>query len=145
MSGVEVAGLVFGVLPIIFEAIRAYSAVSDGLHTFRHWSREVDRVSEKLKTQEGIFRNECRLLLRLVEDGQVADDMMKDNTNLRWTNKATNAKLKSVLKDNVELCCSIIKEVRGAVVEMTEEMQKFEVLRSQKQKVSTLCCFALRK
>lgn len=135
MSGVEVAGLVFGVLPIAFEALRAYSSVSDGLHTFRHWSREVDRISMKLGVYNGIFLNECRLLLRLVEDDKTADDMLRDETNHRWSNRALNLRLKSLLQDNIDICCSIMEDTRDTVADMIEEMQKFSILHEQKQKV----------
>jgi hypothetical protein len=135
MSGVEVAGLVFGVLPILFEAVRAYSTVSNGLHTFRHWSKEVKSIALRLKVHNGIFLNECRLLLRLVEDEQVTEDMLEDRTDWRWTSKELNDKLKAVLKDSLELCCSIIEEIKDTVESMAEEMKKFDVLHEQKQKV----------
>lgn len=77
MSGIEVAGLVFGVLLVIFETIRGYSKLSRSLHTFRYWSKEVDRVSTQLKLHNGIFLNECRLLLRLIEDDMTADNLLK--------------------------------------------------------------------
>jgi hypothetical protein len=135
MSGIEVAGLVFGVLPILFEAVRAYSAVSHGLHTFRHWSREVKSVALKLKVHNGIFLNECRLLLRLVEEEQVTEDMLEDRADWRWKSKELNEKLNAVLKDSLELCCSIIEETKDTVASMEEEMKKFNVLQEQKQKV----------
>jgi hypothetical protein len=67
MSGVEVVGLVFGVLPILIETIKAYATVADGLHTFRHYSKETKNIALKLTVQHGIFLNHCRLLLQLVE------------------------------------------------------------------------------
>jgi hypothetical protein len=137
MSGVEVAGLVFGVLPILFEAVRAYSTVSHGLHTFRHWSSEVKSIALRLKVQNGIFLNECRLLLRLVEDEQVMEDMltMEEGASGRWTSKELNEKMNAALKDNVELCRSIIEEMKDTVETMEEEMKKFNVLQEHKQKV----------
>ncbi|CAO2651031.1 Nn.00g093280.m01.CDS01 [Neocucurbitaria sp. VM-36] len=134
MSGVEVAGLVFGVLPILIEAIKAYSAVSDGLHTFRHWSREVKSISLQLKVQNGIFLNECRLLLRLAEDEKVAENMLYDATDRRWTSKELNDRLNTMLNDNFELCRSIIEETKDVTEDMKEEMKKFDALEEQKYK-----------
>ena len=135
MSGVEVAGLVFGVLPILIEAIKAYGSVSDGLRTFRHWSREVKSISVQLKVQNGIFLNECRLLLRHIEDDKAADAMLDDEADQRWTSKELNDRLNTVLKNNLELCCSIIEETKEIVDEMRKEMSKFDVLQQRKQKV----------
>ncbi|KAF1851953.1 uncharacterized protein K460DRAFT_373841 [Cucurbitaria berberidis CBS 394.84] len=134
MSGLEVAGLVFGVLPILIEAVKVYSTVSDGLHTFRHWSREVKSISLQLKVHNGIFLNECRLLLRLVEDEKGAEDMLEDKADRRWTSKELNDRLNSVLSDNFELCRIIIEETKNVVCDMTEEMKKFGTLQEQKHK-----------
>lgn len=135
MSGLEVAGLVFGVLPILIEAVKAYSTVSDSLHTFRHWSREVKSISLQLKVQNGIFLNECRLLLRLVEDEKAAENMLEDATDRRWTSKELNDKMNIVLNDNFELCCSIIEVTKDVACDMMEEMKRFDALEEQKHKV----------
>ncbi|KAF1828669.1 hypothetical protein BDW02DRAFT_511784, partial [Decorospora gaudefroyi] len=134
ISGVEVAGLVFGILPILFEAVRAYSTVSQDLHTFRHWSKEVKSVALQLKVHNGIFLNECRLLLRLAEDEHATEDMLEDQTDRRWTSTELNVKLGAVLKDSLELCCSIIEETKDTTDLIMEEMKKFDVLQEQKQK-----------
>ncbi|KAF7571139.1 hypothetical protein PtrM4_111410 [Pyrenophora tritici-repentis] len=134
MSGIEVAGLVFGVLPILFEAVRAYSSVSNGLHTFRHWSKEVKSIALQLRVTDGIFLNECCLLLRLVEDEQAAEHMLKDQEDWRWTSKELDDKLSEVLKDSLYICCSIIQETKDVAETMEEEMKKFNILQEQKQK-----------
>ncbi|KAE8845897.1 hypothetical protein PTNB73_01878 [Pyrenophora teres f. teres] len=144
MSGIEVAGLVFGVLPILFEAVRAYSAISKGLHTFRHWSKEVRSIALQLKVNDGIFLNECRLLLRLVEDEQAAEYMLKDQKDWRWTSKELNDKLGDVLKNSLDICCSIIQETKDIAETMEEEMKKFNILQEQKQKDEMLK-FAIKR
>ncbi|KAL7773678.1 hypothetical protein CFE70_003644 [Pyrenophora teres f. teres 0-1] len=144
MSGIEVAGLVFGVLPILFEAVRAYSAISKGLHTFRHWSKEVRSIALQLKVNDGIFLNECRLLLRLVEDEQAAEYMLKDQKDWRWTSKELNDKLGDVLKNSLDICCSIIQETKDIAETMEEEMKKFNILQEQKQKDEKLK-FAIKR
>jgi hypothetical protein len=131
MSGIEVAGLIFGVLPILVEAVKAYSHVADALHTFRHYSREVKSVSLQLKVHKGIFLNHCRLLLRLVQ----AEDILDNANDWRWTSKELNDKMNAVLMDNFELCCSIIKVTKDTMDDMTEEMKSFEPLKARKSKV----------
>jgi hypothetical protein len=92
------------------------------------------------KGSNGIFLNECRLLLRLVEDEQVMEDMlaMEERARGRWTSKELNEKTNAVLKDNLELCCSIIEETKDTVETMEEEMKKFNVLQEHKQTVRAL-------
>jgi hypothetical protein len=136
MSGIEVAGLVFGILPILIEVVKSYSDVADSLHTFRHYSKEVKSISLQLKVQNGIFLNHCRLLIRLVEDDRAAEDMLEDGSDQRWTSKELNDKLNVVLKDSLDLSRSIIEEIKDVVDDMKEEMRKFDNLKAQKKLVS---------
>ncbi|KAF2865320.1 hypothetical protein BDV95DRAFT_632374 [Massariosphaeria phaeospora] len=134
MSGLEVPSLVFGVLPLVIEAVKAYSTVSASFHTFRHYSKEVKTIHRQLKVHHGIFLNECRLLLRLVEDEKGVEEMLDDTNDQRWTSKKLNDKLNGFLKESFELCLSIIEASKETVDEMDEEMSKFDVLTAQKDK-----------
>jgi hypothetical protein len=135
MAGVEVAGLAFGVLPILFEAVRAYSKVYDSLHTFRHWKQEVATISFELKIQREVFFNECRLLLQEAVDADTAKGMLKERNDEQWKSAELSLKLREVLEDNLELCCSIILATNHALVSIAEEMNVFNVLREQKRDV----------
>jgi hypothetical protein len=135
MSGIEVAGLVFGVLPMLVEVVKSYSTVADGLHTFRHYSKEVKSISLQVNVQNGIFLNHCRLMLRLVEDEKAAEDMLEDKSDRRWTSKDLNDKLSDVLRDSFKLCWSIIEETKDVIDEIKGEMEKFDELKARKKKV----------
>lgn len=135
MSGIEVAGLVFGVLPLLIEAVKAYSSISDGFHTFRHYSREIKSSSVQLKVHNGIFLNECRLLLRLVEDEKGVKDMLEDEVDRRWTSKQFNDRLNAALRDNFELCRSIIEETKDIIEGLRKELNQFDVLLDEKKQV----------
>jgi hypothetical protein len=128
MSGLEIAGVVFGVLPILIQAVKAYSGVASSFRTFRHYSKEVRTVQVQFRCHHGIFLNECHLLLRLIEDERGAKNMLEDGTDQRWTNKQLNDKLNEILKDNFNLCRSIIEATRDSVEEMREELKKFDVV-----------------
>ncbi len=135
MSGIEVTGLVLGVLPLLVEAVKAYSKVSEGMHTFRHWSREVRSISRQLKVQNGLFRNECCLLLRLVKDEKVTDETLDDELNQHWLSEDFDNKVNPIVDPNIELCRSIVEETKNIVDDMREDMRKFDTLQEQKQKV----------
>jgi hypothetical protein len=135
MSGIEFAGLAFGVLPVLIEAVKAYSYVSSTLHTFRHYSKEVKSIRVRFRVHHGIFLNECRLLLRLIENEQGVKDMLEDESDKRWYSKAINDKFNNILKDNFELCCDIIAASKDGVAELNEEMRKFDELRQRRDQV----------
>jgi len=137
MTGVEIAGLVLGVLPVLFATVGAYSKVHDSLHTFKHWSDEVLIVSKQLEVQKRLFFNECRLLLREAVDEEAAKNMV-DNRNeylQRWMSTELDQELQLVLKENFDLCRDIIEATKDVVERMEEEMKKFVVLRNEKRNV----------
>lgn len=78
MSGVEIAGLFFGVLPVVIEAVKHYRAVCQTFHTFRHYSREAKKIQKRLRVCQQVFMNECRLLLQLVVDDKTTSAMLND-------------------------------------------------------------------
>jgi hypothetical protein len=119
----------------LIEAVKAYGTVADGFRTFKHYSREVKSISQRLDTQNGIFYNHCKLLLLLVEDKKAAEGMFEDPTDLRWTSKHLRDKLNAVLGDSIEHCQKIIEGTRDVLDEVREEMGSFDVLVASKKKV----------
>jgi hypothetical protein len=136
MSGLEIAGVALGVLPILVEVVKSYSTVSKKLRTLRHCSREVKSIWERLKVHKGIFMNEVRLLLQLIEDEADVERMLEDTGDPRWTSQQLNEKLSAVLKTSFEICCGIVEDTKGIVDSMQNELKKFDVLLDQKSKVS---------
>lgn len=139
MSGIEVAGLAFGVLPILVEAVKSYKDVSKKIHTLRHHSKAVKSVSEQLKVHSGIFLNEIRLLLRCVETEEEVEAMLNDAADQRWISTHLNEKLRKVLQDSFEICHGIIEAIQDAMAMVKKEMSKFDKLLSQKSKVGGPC------
>ncbi|KAF2708357.1 hypothetical protein K504DRAFT_382260 [Pleomassaria siparia CBS 279.74] len=138
MSGLEIAGAVFGILSILVEVVKSYSKVAGALHTFRHYSKEVKSVRIQFRCHEGIFLNECRLLLRLVEDERGVKDMLDDDTDDRWSSKELNDKLNEVLKDSFGLCRDIIEASREIADKMREELKQFDILVEGKEQNESL-------
>lgn len=136
MSGIEVAGLAFGILPILIEVVKSYSSVSKKIHTLRHCSKEVKSISEQLIVHKGIFLNEVRLLLRSIADEEEVESMLEDKADQRWTSRLLNDKLRTVLRDSFEICCSIVEETKGTIQLMREKMAQFDVLLVERSKVS---------
>lgn len=135
MSGFEAFGVLFGVLPILIEAIKGYARLSDKIHTFRHYPMSAQ---VRLKVQKQIFYDECRLLLCLVvEDDQKAMGMLEDTSDERWQSKELNDKMNSCLKGNFELCTSIIEGSKMALEHLEADLKKFDVLVEQKLEVDS--------
>ena len=136
MTGFEAVGVVFGVLPILIEVVKSYTKVTDKIHIFRHYSREVKRRQVQLQVHKQIFHNECRLILRLVvEDDQEAKDMLDNALDERWKSKELNDQMNYCLKENFELCKSIIEGSQVIVEDLEVDLKKFDFFDEQKSKV----------
>ena len=85
MAGVETAGLVLAVLPLLISSLQQYDHVTSCFARYRNFAPEVNRYQLRLKTQRTIYENECRLLLSNVIDRGAADlilDNASQNSNL---------------------------------------------------------------
>lgn len=139
MSGIEVVSLAFGVLPVLIEVVKSYSAISKRVRTLRHYSKEMKSISEQLRVHNGIFLNEVRLLLRLVEAEEEVESMLEDAADHRWISKHINEKLRVVLRDSFDVCRGIIEETKDTIEMMKEETSRFDDLLAEKKKVSGPC------
>ena len=83
MTGIEAAGLVLAVLPLLISSVQQYDKVTSGFARYRNLAPEVKIYQLRLKTQRTIFQNECRLLLYNVTDRGTADRIL-DNTSQDW-------------------------------------------------------------
>ena len=73
MTGVEAAGLVLAILPLLISSVQQYDDITSCFARYRNLAPEVNRFQLRLKTQRTIFQNECRLLLSNVVDQGAAD------------------------------------------------------------------------
>jgi hypothetical protein len=136
MSGLEIAGLAFGVLPILIEVIKSYSEISKTFNTLRGYSREMKSISEQLKIHNGIFLNEVRLLLRSIEDEKEVESMLNEADDRRWKARDLNDKIAAVLGESFDLCRSIIESTKDIIDAMGDDMARFDEILEQKTKVS---------
>jgi hypothetical protein len=138
MSGIEIAGLAIGVLPLLVELVKSYSAILRRAHTFRHYGKAVKSLSTQLDTQNGLFMNEIRLLLLCVEDEAVVESMLADASDQHWTRDDDLGKrLHLVLGNNFIICRNIIEEIIEMVVDLRKDLEQFDVFWDHKPKVST--------
>jgi hypothetical protein len=138
MSGLEIVGLAFGILPVLIEVIKSYSTISRKIHTLRHYSKEVRSISEQLKIHNGIFLNEVRLLLRSTEEEKEVERMLNEADDRRWKDRTLNEKIAAVLGESFDLCRGIIEATKDIIDAMGVDMARFDEILKQKTKVSEL-------
>ncbi|KAF2176640.1 hypothetical protein K469DRAFT_606524 [Zopfia rhizophila CBS 207.26] len=140
MSGVETAGLVFGVLPVIFEALKAYRSTYDKIRIFHHCSEELTSIQNRLISQKCIFSHNCRLLLRLVAEDERINEMLAESSSgtSTWRDKRLNDQMNEALDSNFDHCKTIIEDTKAVLDEFEEGLKDFDVVTSERVKGESL-------
>lgn len=136
MSGIEIAGLAVGVLPILVELVKSYSTILRKARTLRHHGKVIRSLATQLDTQNGIFLNEVRLLLRSVEEENVIETMLENANDYRWTSSELSSRLRWALRENFSVCRNIVEEIGDSIEELREDLALFDVFWEGKPKVS---------
>lgn len=136
MSGIEIAGLAFGILPLLVEIVKSYSTIMRKARTFRHYGKAVKSLSAQLETQNGIFLNEVRLLLLSVEEEKAIESMLGNENDRRWSSKELGDRLNLVLRENFDVCRGTIEMIKDLIDELGEDLKRFDVFLERKPKVS---------
>lgn len=137
MSGLEIAGLAFGVLPILFEVVKSYSVICDKIRIFRRCTQELGDILIEFKATRVVFLNEVRLLLGSIQNKKKTELDLKNYNNQRWINRETEDQLRAVLRDNYDICGEIIQHISRFLEEMASELENFDPFLSQKLPVRT--------
>ena len=138
MSGIEVAGLAIGALPLIAAVVTSYHITYDKIHTFRHAGRELKKLLTQMQTHKQNFMNECHLLLLFAAGDQnerKTKKMLDDGSHEAWRDESLNEQFNKYLSDNVEACTAIIEDIKVTLEELEAEFRCFDVFASQKLKV----------
>lgn len=124
MSGLEVAGLAFGVVPIFLEVIKGYRATRETLHSFSSFSTALKRLQVRVNTQEALFRNECRLVLRLALGDMQGSEMLRDPLHQLWNDSNVEKSLSmtfgesyGTLEENLTEIQERLQEINDGVLE----------------------------
>ena len=144
MSGVEAAGLVLAVLPLMISAIEDYEATFRPFVTYCRYANELRSFRAGLGTQKQLFQNHCIILLSRIE----AEGLLEDRPGLksRWnSNDISGAdivleeKLMNYLGSNYDTCFSLITTIEETLYGIQEEMKKMKEIASE---VSHRCYFS---
>jgi hypothetical protein len=118
MSGLEVAGLVVGIIPVLLKVVTCYQTTRAIFHSFASSSTGVQRLQTRFKTQESIFRNECRHILLMVIDDEQLSEMLEDTGCELWHDTHIDEQLKIRVGDNYDALKGTLKEIQEMLVEV---------------------------
>jgi hypothetical protein len=116
MSGLEIAGLVIGVVPIIVEILKSYSATRERLKTFARHGQVVYDIQLRFRVAATNFRNDCQLLLKaVVEDARELSEMVEDPQHSGWRDASLELRFSAFLERDHQVCEEIVVRIRDVL------------------------------
>jgi hypothetical protein len=150
MSGIEIAGLVFGVIPIVVEILKSYNTAKRRLKTFSRHVEVADDIQTRFDVASAHFNNDCRLLLQatIADPNEVPEieEMMDDPTHKSWQEqgKYIDQQLRKLMDKDYELCGKIVTRLRDILCETRNSLKQLEDSlgngkRSQHECIQKIC------
>ena len=115
MSGIEVAGIVLAVIPLIIAGFESYDDTRSKLRAIRRHQQELRSINRALRAEHQIFRNTVERLLRSCLDDQSVDSLMQSVGGPEWSDAGAEKVLKLRLGDSHRICVETIDDVRRNV------------------------------
>jgi hypothetical protein len=134
MSGIEIAGIGLGILPILVQVIKSYKSVSSAVGHARACTKELRSFEVNFNVQQCRFLNECELILRY--GTTLTRDMMENAEDASWGDVAFESKLRERLGKCYSFCEAVIGEVADAHQDLEYALRSFDIVRNNKVQVN---------
>jgi hypothetical protein len=122
MSGLEVAGIVLGALPLIITALEHYAKGVSTAKRFWSYKSEVRFLLLQINTESGIFVNTIeQLLTGIVRNDQMAKLMASVGAE-EWQDKVVEQRLKDRLRGAYQVYLDNVQGMAGALQKMMEKL-----------------------
>lgn len=121
MSGIEVIGIVLGVLPLLIKAVEEYEKGLGPLGMLcwpSKYRQELQRLDRQLRTQRDLFEMSLRVLLSSTIDDFTASRLITGATEASWN----TPKMKATLGEAVPAGCLIVIE------DMANTLKQFHIV-----------------
>ena len=113
MSGVEVAGIVLAVLPLLISAAEHYDGCIRPILRYRKITEEVNLFQRQLNIQKTIFKNQCQNLLESVIEHDAACRMLGVGAeDPAWKDASLEKRLLEQLGASKEACITSLELIQ---------------------------------
>ncbi|KAF4979137.1 hypothetical protein FZEAL_4627 [Fusarium zealandicum] len=113
MSGLEVAGIVLGSLPLLISAIEHYKTILDPLKAFIKYQDELNRALRNLLALHTSLAMTLKILLRRVASEVEVIELMSNWQHELWKSNELKTNLKAVLKEAYGTYAHILGDIES--------------------------------
>ena len=140
MSGIEVAGLVLGAIPLIIEGFNRSQKAFAAFNTYRHYPKELTKLDAKIGAQKTVFRNNCiNLLSTITNDRQKVHAMLSETSHSGWQDENMHSTLASridALDESFTSCQRTMDQIYQALRDICRESEAFQTVLMASNEVS---------
>ncbi|KAF2866629.1 hypothetical protein BDV95DRAFT_631755 [Massariosphaeria phaeospora] len=122
MSGIEVAGLVLGAVPLIIAALEAYNEGLDPIKSFVRWERELPQFIRKLRNQHVHYAQTIRILLETITTEFELAEMLSEPSGQLWKDKDMLLKLEDKLQESYQAYRSTIADIERITKRIADKL-----------------------
>jgi hypothetical protein len=124
-TGIEEAGLVLAVFPILCSLIQQYLTGLESINSFIGYSHDLEVLLFKLNAEHRLFKTSCFLLLSPVGDLRVINSLIEDPGGQHWRDQEL---MKAVIRDLGEEvweeCIKFIHMMQGIMRKIQDVLEK---------------------
>jgi len=140
MSGIEIAGLALGAIPVILEAIKGYRNTYEHIRDFKNAAKQMHVIDAQFRVCKLNFLSECRMLLSLVlSDSRLSQEMIADTKHSLWQDTTVEEQLASLLQDNINACTIIVADTAVTIQAFDARLSTLQASRVS----NSLSCLAM--
>ncbi|OBS22579.1 hypothetical protein FPOA_08915 [Fusarium poae] len=122
MSGLEVAGIVLGSIPLVISTLEHYKNGVSLIQRYRRYERELQRLIRNLETEQVKLQNVCEKLLDGIVSPSLIDAMVEDPGGDLWTKKETHKAIRTRLWKSCDVFERTLRDIQTATDEMYDKL-----------------------
>lgn len=123
MSGIEVAGIVLGAIPLVISGLEHYGEGARTIRSMLDCPKEFATLSRRLRVENETFRNTMELVLSgFVGDGTLSD-MLTQPGGKAWTETRIEQELRRTLQGSHAVFLETVVDMNRALVTFIERLR----------------------
>jgi hypothetical protein len=123
MSGIEVAGLVLGAIPLVISGLEHYGECAQLIKSILDYPKEFATMSRRLRMEYATFRNTMELILSSCVRGRSLEQMLTDPGGKAWEDADIEQELRHILQTSYTVFMETVVSMNEALTEFTGRLR----------------------
>jgi hypothetical protein len=136
MDPISVAGSVVGIVHLMSSTVRLFEDAFQSLGRYKKWPTDIEHIQRQIRTQNTIFRNECRLMLASLSGREVAKEMIENYEHPAWADPDLDFKFSSHLGASSPIYARVVRSIEEKLVVIEREIAEVHIALEQLPYVS---------